>query len=104
MSWATLPYIDAADNRVKIFGYEKIDTKKIETLLSQSPIKAEQIVRVFIVPRWLMVLVNPLQGLNSQGVNYPYLDFVFIYDKTANNSARSLEGAIVHEVTHTDIT
>lgn len=102
-SWALLPYQGMADNRVKIYGTKHVNIEKVTKLLSQSPIKGNQSVHFFLVPRWVMVLINPIQGFKAQGVNISVINFVFANEEANIDTARTLEGVIAHENTHTDI-
>ncbi len=103
ITWVLLPYKGMADNRVKIYGNKEFNIEKVTELLSQSPIKGNQSVHFFLIPRWLMIMINPLQGVNSQGFNYPIINFVFANQDANIDTARTLEGIVAHETTHTDI-
>lgn len=101
--WMFLPYQGLADNRVKIYSNNKINISKVSEILNHSPIKGNQSVHFFLVPRWVMVLVNPLVGIKSQGFNMPFINFVFANENSNIDTARTVEGVIAHETTHTDI-
>lgn len=102
-TWIFLPYKGIADNRIKVYGSKDINIEKVTELLSESPIKGQQTVHFFLIPRWLMVMINPLQGIKSQGFNYPIVNFVFANQDANIDTARTLEGVVAHETTHTDI-
>lgn len=101
--WIFLPYKGIADNRVKVYSNKEINLVKVTNLLSLSPIKGNQSVHFFLVPRWVMIFINPLIGFKSQGFNMPLINFVFANENSNIDTARTVEGIIAHETTHTDI-
>lgn len=101
--WVFLPYQGIADNRVKVYSNKAINLVKVTALLNASPIKSDQTVHFFLVPRWVMILSNPLIGFKSQGFNIAFINFVFANEDSNIDTARTFEGLIAHETTHTDI-
>ena len=96
------------DNRITVYNSANLDynqlSNSVSILLADSPFKSQSSTKVFIVPRWFLILVNPISGWNAQGFNISYLNFQYInQDSLAEGSQRTLAGTIAHETTHVDL-
>ncbi len=110
--WALGPAVfqrhAVADGRVTIYGPVDLDlrqaAREASDLLRQSPFRTEVSVRVVVVPRWYMMLINPLLGRGAQGLSAPGVNLVYINrDAEKEGSARTLGGTLAHETTHFDL-
>lgn len=111
-AWALGPLVfqrqALADGRVAIHGQDGLDFQQaaIEAgeLLGQSAFRTTTPARVVVVPRWYLVLINPVAGWNSQGMSALGFNLIYINrDAEREGSARTLGGNVAHEVTHIDL-